>query len=63
VKSWEEKVVKRVSTRVIKNIQKDTQGKHHPEAQFPHPKYLIVMEVDEIIDLTPAHLKRPLKEK
>lgn len=62
VKSWEEKVVQRVSTRVIKNIQKDTQGKHHPEARFPHPKYLIVLTVEEIVDLTPAHLKKPLKE-
>ncbi|MBN2483502.1 MAG: pyridoxamine 5'-phosphate oxidase family protein [Candidatus Omnitrophica bacterium] len=63
VKSWEEKVVKRVSTRVIKNIRKDTQGTHHPEAQFAHPKYLIVMDVEEVIDLTPAHLKKPFKEK
>jgi len=63
VKRWEEKVVQRVSTRVIKNIQTDKQGKHHPEARFPHPKYLIVARVEEIIDLTPAHLKKPHKKK
>ncbi len=63
VKSWEEKVVQRVSTRVIKNIQTDKQGKHHPEARFPHPKYLIVARVEQIVDLTPAHLKKPHKKK
>jgi len=62
VKSWEEKVVQRVSTRVIKNIRKDQQGKHHPEARFPHPKYLIVATIEEVVDLTPAHLKKPLKD-
>jgi len=63
VKTWEEKVVKRVSRRVITNIRKDTKGRYHPEARLPHLQYMIIMEVDEIIDLTPAHLKQSLKEE
>lgn len=30
----------------------------HPEALLPKPEYMIVMEVEEIIDLTPKHLKQ-----
>lgn len=57
--AWEEKVIKRVSDRVLKGIKEDKQNAHHPESLFPHPKYLIEMDVEEIVDLTPSHLKTP----
>lgn len=58
IKAWEEKVIERVSKRVIKDIKKGKKSSHHPEALFPHPEYLIEMEIEDIIDLTPTHLKK-----
>ncbi|MBU2063864.1 MAG: pyridoxamine 5'-phosphate oxidase family protein [Candidatus Omnitrophica bacterium] len=58
IKKWEEKVIQRISDRVIKNVQSDTKSFHHPEAKFPQPQYMIVIDVEEITDLTPTHLKK-----
>jgi uncharacterized pyridoxamine 5'-phosphate oxidase family protein len=58
LKEWEDKVVSRISKRLISNIQEDKKASHHPEARLPEAKYLIVMSVEQVIDLTPAHLKR-----
>ncbi|MCP4650869.1 MAG: pyridoxamine 5'-phosphate oxidase family protein [PVC group bacterium] len=57
IESWEQRVVERISNRLIKNVQDAKSGKHHPEAAFPHPKYLIEMEVDDVVDLSPSRLK------
>lgn len=57
IKAWEEKVVQRVSSRLIKNLREDKKTAHHPESLLPHPQYLIEVDVDEIVDLTPSHLK------
>jgi len=57
IKGWEDKVIERVSKRVIQDVQADKKNSRHPEAAFPHPQYLIEMEVEEVIDLTPGHLK------
>ncbi|MCF7869924.1 MAG: pyridoxamine 5'-phosphate oxidase family protein [Candidatus Omnitrophica bacterium] len=57
IKQWEQKIVERISKRVIKNVKKDRGSTKHPESRFPQPEYLIEMEVDQIIDLTPTHLK------
>lgn len=58
IKNWEDKIVQRISERVVKNIKGDRKTSHHPEARLPRPRYLIVMEVEEIVDLTPKRLKR-----
>lgn len=58
ITSWEDKVIKRVSNRVRADIKKERKSLHHPEAIFPHPQYLIEIEVENIVDLTPVHLKR-----
>lgn len=57
MEKWEEKVIQRISKRVLKNLKEEKTGLHHPEASFPHPKYLIEVDVEEVIDLAPAHLK------
>ncbi|MBL7131921.1 MAG: pyridoxamine 5'-phosphate oxidase family protein [Candidatus Omnitrophica bacterium] len=57
IASWEEKVVQRVSRRVIGHIKKEKKSLHHPEAIFPHPQYLIEVDVDSVVDLTPKNLK------
>lgn len=58
IASWEDKVIKRVSKRVIGHIKKEKKSSHHPEAIFPHPQYLIEVDVDSVVDLTPKNLKR-----
>ncbi len=60
LKKWEEMVTKRVSNRLIKNLKEDKKTSHHPESLFPQPKNLIEIDVEEIIDLTPRHLKREI---
>ncbi len=57
IKGWEERVIKRVSRRLIKNVQGERKSAHHPEVKFPPPQYLIEMTVDVVVDLSPAHLK------
>lgn len=57
MRKWEEKVIQRISRRVIKNVKDSRDSRHHPEAKFPHPQYLIEVSVEEVVDLTPPHLK------
>ena len=61
IKKWEEKVVARISQRVVRSVKEYKKAPHQPEARFPHPQYLIVMSVEEIVDLAPGHLKKPGK--
>lgn len=58
MKSWEDKVIQRISKRVITDVKADRKIDHHPEAKFPHPQYLIEVDVEEVIDLAPGHLKK-----
>ena len=58
IKEWEERVVQRISQRLIKNIQEEKKTSHHPEAKLPPVQYLIEIEVEDIVDLTPGHIKR-----
>jgi uncharacterized pyridoxamine 5'-phosphate oxidase family protein len=57
VKLWEDKITKRLSNRLLKNIKGEKGHSSHPEALLPKPEYLIEIDVDEIIDLTPHHIK------
>ena len=57
VKKWEEKVTSRITNRVIKSIQGDKGHVKHPEVLLPKPEYLIVVEVNETVDLTPMSLR------
>ncbi|MFA5271643.1 MAG: pyridoxamine 5'-phosphate oxidase family protein, partial [Candidatus Omnitrophota bacterium] len=44
IKAWEERVIQRISKRLIKSLKDYKKSRNHPEAKFPHPQYLI--EVD-----------------
>lgn len=57
IKEWDEKIISRLTKRVIKNIHEEKGHPRHPEVFLPKPKYLIAVEVQEIVDLTPQHLK------
>ena len=56
-KDWESRITSRITQRLIKNIRDQKGHPRHPEALFPQPEYMIVMDVKEIVDLTPHNLK------
>ena len=53
-KLWEKNVSKRASKRLIKNLKETHKVKHHPEAMFPKPKYLILFKIENVVDLAPG---------
>lgn len=58
IKSWEDRIASRITQRVLKNIAGQKGHPRHPESLLPQPQYVILMEVKEIVDLTPHHLKQ-----
>ena len=57
LRSWEDKISSRITRRLLKNIREEKGHPRHPEALMPKPKYMVVMTVKEVVDLTPHHLK------
>jgi hypothetical protein len=57
MREWQKKMHSRITQRIIRSVRGDKGHPRHPEALLPAPKYLIVMEVREIVDLTPGHIK------
>jgi nitroimidazol reductase NimA-like FMN-containing flavoprotein (pyridoxamine 5'-phosphate oxidase superfamily) len=57
LKAWENRITSRLTQRLLKNIREDKGHKAHPEMLLPKPKYMIEIDVKEIVDLTPQHLK------
>ena len=57
IKAWEDRITSRLTGRLLRNIRGEKGHPRHPEALLPKPEYLISMEVEEIIDLTPHPLK------
>lgn len=57
LKAWEDRITSRLTQRLLRNIHEEKGHPKHPEVLLPKPEYLIVMEVEEIVDLTPHHLK------
>jgi len=58
IAEWERKLNARISQRVVRDLQGEDSGKKHPEAHFPAPQYIICVEVEEIVDLIPEHIKK-----
>jgi general stress protein 26 len=58
IKAWEDKITSRLAKRLLRNLTQDQGQRHHPEASLPHPKQLILLEVEEILDLAQHHLKK-----
>jgi len=57
ISAWEDKITDRITQRLIKNIHQEKGHPRHPEALFPKPAYMIVMQIEEIVDLTPRQLR------
>lgn len=58
ITAWERRISHRITQRVLKNIGGEKGHPRHPEALLPKPKYMIVMEAKEVVDLTPHHLRQ-----
>jgi hypothetical protein len=54
---WEQMITSRITQRIIRNIHEQKGHPRHPEVSLPKPKYMIVMDVKEIVDLAPQHIK------
>jgi len=63
LKLWEDKITSRISHRLLKNMQGEKGQAAHPEALLPRPLYLIRVDIDEVIDLIPAHIKHSDKRR
>ena len=58
ISKWEDRILSRISSRVAKGVKTGAKSKSHFEAQLPkHPKYLIEVDVENIIDLSPPNQK------
>jgi len=55
--AWEARITSRLTQRLLRNIREEKGHARHPEALLPKPEYLIIMDVQEAVDLTPRHLK------
>lgn len=55
---WKKRIAKRITHRVLKNIRGEKGHPLHPEARLPIPEYLILMKTENVVDLTPGHLKQ-----
>ncbi|MDD5477445.1 MAG: pyridoxamine 5'-phosphate oxidase family protein [Candidatus Omnitrophica bacterium] len=58
IKIWEDNITSRLAKRLLRNLSGDRGHGHHPEASLPHPKHIIAIEVEEIVDLAPYHLRK-----
>ncbi len=52
IAEWEKQLTARVAQRIIRNIHEQKGHPSHPESSFPKPKYMIVMDVEKITDLS-----------
>ena len=57
IEAWEKKITGRISQRILKNVHGQKGHPKYPEMLLPKPEYLIMMEIDKIVDLTPQILK------
>jgi len=55
---WEEQIAQRISRRIVHGVRSASKSSAHFEAQLPvQPQYLIELEVERIIDLSPPSLR------
>ena len=57
MKAWDDRITSRLTRRLLKNIREEKGHPRHPEILLPQPEYMIATEIEEIVDLTPRHLK------
>ncbi|RKY37738.1 MAG: hypothetical protein DRP78_00160 [Candidatus Omnitrophota bacterium] len=56
--NWEKRTIERISRRVLKSVQSGVKSKSHFEAELPAvPAYLIEIDAEKIIDLSPPCMR------
>ena len=58
LKAWEDRITRRLTRRIIKNLREEKGHPSHPEASLPPPQYLIELQVEEVVDLNPRHMRK-----
>lgn len=58
ISAWEARIAGRITQRMIRNLHEEKGHARHPESRLPKPRYLILAEIEEIVDLTPHNLKQ-----
>lgn len=58
IEEWEQRIISRISDRLIKNVQDQNPLAHHPEAKLPPLQYLIEFDAEKVVDLAPKNLKK-----
>lgn len=56
IKAWDKRIAGRITQRLLKEVRGEKGHRHQPEAIMPNPKYLILVDVKEVINLTPKHI-------
>ena len=57
MKAWEKRLNKRITKRLLKEIRGEKGHDRQPEVLMPRPAYLIKAKINEVVDLTPQHIK------
>jgi uncharacterized pyridoxamine 5'-phosphate oxidase family protein len=58
---WEERIVNRISERLLSNLRSAFGGKANYESQLPHmPQYVIEVDVEKVVDLRPTCIKEKM---
>ena len=58
IKTWEDNITSRLAKRLLKNLTQGQGQGHHPEASLPRPKHIIALQIEQIVDLAPYHLRK-----
>jgi len=57
--SWEERIVKRMSQRVMQGVRAKTRSGAHFEASLPpQPQYVMAVEIENVINLSPPSARK-----
>ncbi len=51
IKAWEQKIISRITHRIIKNMRGEKGHPHHPEVFLPKPEYMIAIKITSAINL------------
>ena len=54
LKKWEDKLLNRISRRIVKHIKHSKHSLYHPEADMPGPEYIIYVKAEKVISLAPS---------
>lgn len=57
IEAWGNRVTSRITQRLLRNMHGEKGHSQHPEILLPKPEFMIIMQVEEIVDLKPQHIR------